>query len=84
MVTGIVLIVIGVAAVVACRAYVHEPVLRNVGVILGVIVALVGVWFFLTALLGHAHNGVNNDVDVDGAATIVVVQYPHVEAGSWL
>lgn len=71
MVTGIILIIIGVAAVVACRAYVREPVFRNVGIVLGIVVGLLGAWLFLTALLNRSHDGVDNDVDLDGLPAAV-------------
>lgn len=69
MVAGIVLIVIGVAAVVACRAYVEEPVMRNVGVVVGIVVALLGVWLFVTALAHHT--AADTGVDIDGAPAVV-------------
>lgn len=69
MVTGIILIIIGVAAVVACRAYVSEPVLRNVGIVVGVVVGLLGLYFFLTALAGAS----GEHLDVDGQAPSVLV-----------
>lgn len=71
MVTGIILIIIGVAAVVACRAYVSEPVFRNVGIVVGVVVGLVGLYLLLTGLAGAS-----GDVEVDGGASNVLVSVP--------
>jgi uncharacterized membrane protein HdeD (DUF308 family) len=70
MVTGIILIIVGVAAVVACRAYVQEPVFRNVGIVLGIVVGLLGVYLFLTALTSRSHD-TDSDVDLDGLPPIV-------------
>jgi hypothetical protein len=69
MITGIILIVIGVAAVVACRAYVQEPVFRNVGIVLGIVVGILGLWLLLTALAGHS-----NTLEIDGAPPAVLVE----------
>lgn len=69
MVTGIILIVIGIAAIVACRAYVTEPVLRNVGIVLGIVVGILGLYLFLTDLLGHSDADL--EVNNNGAAATV-------------
>jgi hypothetical protein len=70
MVTGIILIILGVAAVVGCRAYVGEPVLRNVGIVLGIVVGLLGLYFFLTDL---AHGADVEGVEVDSAPPVVLI-----------
>ena len=71
MITGIILIVIGVAAVVACRAYVQEPVFRNVGIVLGIVVGILGLWLLLTSLAGHSNT---LETEIDGAPSAVLVE----------
>ena len=69
MLTGIILIIVGVAAVVACRAYVSEPVVRTVGVVVGVVVAVFGLYLFLMGLVGVS----DESLDVDSRAPVSVV-----------
>ncbi len=57
LIGAIILLVVGIIIIVAVRNYVTEPVLRTIGMIIGVVCAVVGGIFLLIALLHLAGVG---------------------------
>lgn len=51
MISGIILLAVGIIIIVATRAYLHEPVVRVIGFIIGVVLAVVGAYLLLVAVL---------------------------------
>lgn len=51
MITVIVLVIVGIAIIVACRAYVREPVLRTIGVCAGAACIIIAAYLLIVDVL---------------------------------